>query len=223
LLKSGQVGTITDMQAQFLSTIKANVDRMTRLVSDLADVARIESGHLKLEMSPISVDAVIEETLRGLQGQIEEKKQLLTVDAAENLPPIFADHTRMVQVLTNLVSNAHKYTPDGGQIWVGARVESVTNEETSQTQQIVHHWVRDTGIGMAPEDLEKLFTKFFRTQRGKDMAQGTGLGLNITKSLVERHNGVIWVESEVGAGTTFHYTVPVATEELQAQTQQAAD
>lgn len=223
LLKSGQVGTITDMQAQFLSTIKANVDRMTRLVSDLADVARIESGHLKLEMSPISVDAVIEETLRGLQGQIEEKTQQLIVEAAESLPPIFADHTRMVQVLTNLVSNAHKYTPDGGQIWVGARLEAITNAETNQTQQVVHHWVRDTGIGMAPEDLEKLFTKFFRTQRGKDMAQGTGLGLNITRSLVERHNGVIWVESDVGAGTTFHYTVPVATEEMQAQQQQAAD
>ncbi|MBN1313074.1 MAG: GAF domain-containing protein [Anaerolineae bacterium] len=223
LLKGGQVGPVTDMQAQFLATIRANVDRMTRLVSDLADVARIESGHLKLEMSPISVNAVVEETLRGLQGQIEEKQQELSVDMDEELPPIFADHTRMVQVLTNLVSNAHKYTPDGGKIWVGAQVEAITNEETGQAQRMIHHWVRDTGIGMAPEDLEKLFTKFFRTQQGKDMAQGTGLGLNITKSLVDRHGGTIWVESEVGAGTTFHYTIPVATEEAQSQQQEAAD
>ncbi|MBN1430530.1 MAG: GAF domain-containing protein [Anaerolineae bacterium] len=223
LLKGGQVGPVTDMQAQFLATIRANVDRMTRLVSDLADVARIESGHLKLEMSPISVKDVVEETLRGLQGQIEEKKQDLSVALDEELPPIFADHTRMVQVLTNLVSNAHKYTPDSGKIWVGAQLETVAHAETGQEQRVIHHWVRDTGIGMTSEDMEKLFTKFFRTQQGKDMAQGTGLGLNITKSLVERHNGTIWVESEAGAGTTFHYTVPVATEEAQSQQQEAAE
>ncbi len=222
LLKSGATGPVTDMQAQFLSTIRSNVDRMTRLVTDLADVARIETGNLRLEMGPISVKSVIEETVRGLTGQIQEKNQQLALDVPEDLPPIYADHTRMVQVMTNLLSNAHKYTPDGGQIWIGARAETVIDEKTGQPLLMVHHWVRDTGIGMSPEDLEKLFTKFFRTQRGKDMAQGTGLGLNITKSLVERHGGTIWVESEVGKGSSFHYTIPVPAEQPE-QTQQAAD
>ncbi len=210
LLKGGQVGPVTDMQAQFLGTIRTNVDRMTRLVSDLADVARIETGHLRLEMSPISVNGVFDETLRGLEGQINEKNQKLIVDLPDDLPPILADHTRVVQVLTNLVSNAHKYTPDGGTIEVGAKVETVFDKDTGTPREVVHQWVRDTGIGMSEEDLQQLFQKFFRTQRGKDMAQGTGLGLNITRSLVERHNGAIWVESEVGQGSTFHYTIPVA-------------
>jgi len=131
----------------------------------------------------------------------------------------------MVQVMLNLVSNAYKYTPEEGKIGIGAKVEEVTDEKSGKKIPVVHHWVKDTGIGMSPEDLEKLFTKFFRTQRGKDMAQGTGLGLNITKNLVERHNGQIWVESEVGSGTTFHYQIPVATEDMQqaAEAQPASE
>jgi len=210
LLKGGQVGEVTDMQVQFLGTIRSNVDWMTRLVSDLSDMARIETGHMRLEKSAISVKGVVDDTIRGMQSQIEEKKQTLNVQVPEDLPPIYADQTRMVQVLTNLVSNAYKYTPEGGAIWVGAALE--TEElETNGSRQIVHHWVKDTGIGMDEEELGNLFQKFYRTQRGKGMAQGTGLGLNITKNLVESHGGRIWVESTVGEGTSFHYTIPCAT------------
>ena len=219
LLKGGQVGEMNDVQGQFLGTIRSNVDRMTRLVSDLADVARIEAGQLRLERSPISVRGVVDETLRGLQAQIKDKNQELIVEVPSGLPSILADHTRMVQVLTNLVSNAHKYTPDGGKIWVGASMEDITGEDESVTP-MVHHWVRDTGIGMTSDELQQLFTKFFRTQRGKDMAQGTGLGLNITKNLIERHDGTIWVESDVGQGTTFHYAIPLAPEEAAVPTDQ---
>ncbi len=224
LLKSGQVGEISDTQGQFLGTIRSNVDRMTRLVSDLADSARIETGHLHIEMGPTSVPAVVEETLRAIQGQIEEKEQELVVELEDDLPFIYADHTRMVQVLTNLVSNAHKYTPDKGRITVAAKVETITDEESGESRDMVHHWVSDTGIGLTEEELEKLFTKFFRSERGKDMAQGTGLGLTITKSLVDWHHGTIWVESKVGEGTTFHYTIPVFDEEqFAAEHDQVAD
>lgn len=219
LLKSGGTGPVNDMQAQFLSTIRSNVDRMTRLVSDLSDVARIETGHMRLERSPIPVQGIIEETLRGLQAQISDKKQELHLDIDENLPRIMADHTRMVQVLVNLVSNAHKYTPENGQIWVGAKLENRRDEHNGAIRSMVHLFVRDTGIGMAPDELEQLFTKFFRTARAKDMAQGTGLGLIITRNLILGHEGDMWVESEVGAGTTFHFTVPAAPE----TTEQAAD
>src|SRR5690606_16236097 len=111
LLRGGQVGPVSEMQEQFLGTIRANVDRMTRLVSDLSDIARIESGRLRLEMEPTAVGGVVDETLRGLEAQIEEKQQQVELMVEEDLPPIHADYTRMVQVLTNLVSNAHKYTP----------------------------------------------------------------------------------------------------------------
>ena len=87
-----------------------------------------------------------------------------------------------------------------------------TDEETEETLAVLHHWVSDTGIGMDEDDLNQLFTKFFRTARSKDMASGTGLGLNITKSLIEQHGGEIWVESEVGKGSTFHFTIPTAVE-----------
>jgi signal transduction histidine kinase len=204
LLKAGHVGEITEQQEQFLGTIRSNVDRMTRLVSDLADVMRMETGHLRVEMSPIEVYDVVEETVKALSGQIEEKHQEIVVDVGDDLPQIFADHTRMVQVLTNLVSNAHKYTPDGGEIWVGVKLEDAPDRE----QPVLHHWVRDTGIGMSEEELAQIFRKFYRSDRAKEMAQGTGLGLLITKNLVEQHQGEIWVESRVGAGTTFHYTIP---------------
>ncbi len=213
LLKSGAAGPLNEMQDQFLGTVRSNVDRMTRLVSDLADAARLETGQLRLDMAPVSVPLVVEETLNALQAQIEEKRQQLVVAVPGDLPEVWADHTRMVQVLTNLVSNAHKYTPEEGTLWVGARVEQAMDEAAGQPRAVVHHWVRDTGIGLSPDDLERLFVKFFRAERGKQMAQGTGLGLNITRSLVEQHGGSIWVESEVGAGSTFHFTIPVCTGE----------
>lgn len=221
LLKSGQTGEINDMQTQFLSTIRTNVDRMTRLVSDLSDSARIETQRMRLDMAPITVGEVIEETLRAFQGQIEEKEQELSLQIEDDLPMIYADHTRMVQVMTNLVSNAYKYTPEKGKLTIGARKETVTDEESDTSKDIIHHWVTDTGIGMSEDEMEQLFTKFYRTQRGKDMAQGTGLGLNITKSLIEMHGGTIWVESQVGKGTTFHYSIPVYTEEQEAEARRA--
>jgi signal transduction histidine kinase len=208
LLVSGQMGEITDTQRQFLNTIRTNVERMARLVSDLADVSRIEAGHLRLEMDAISFRAVVEETLRSTQAQIEEKGQILHVEVPSGLPNIHADHTRMVQVLTNLVSNAHKYTPEGGHITICAQLA-----DGERQGGMLHVSVQDTGIGMSAEELEQAFTKFFRTNVAREMAPGTGLGLNITKNLVQLHGGEIWAKSQPGEGTTFHFTVPVASED----------
>ncbi|MGB4676547.1 MAG: GAF domain-containing protein, partial [Aggregatilineales bacterium] len=210
LLRGGQVGPVTDMQVQFLTTIRNNVDRMTRLVSDLSDMARIETGHMRFDMENISVEDIVQDTLSALQGQIEEKGQQLTLAVEPGLPPIYADYTRMVQVLTNLVSNAHKYTPEGGAIEVGAQLVEWEDEETGQARPVIHHWVRDTGIGMSEEELGQLFSKFFRSQAAKEMAPGTGLGLHITRGLIAEHGGQIWVESTPGEGSVFHYIIPVA-------------
>ncbi len=216
LLKGGNAGDISDLQAQFLGTIRNNVDRMARLVSDLADTARIETGDLRIDYSSVNVKNVYNEVVRGLDSQIEEKQQTLEIDIVDELPTIYADPTRMVQVATNLISNAHKYTPEGGIIKITARAEVEVDPKTGDKRRVIHHSVADTGIGMSEQELDQLFTKFFRTSRAKDMAQGTGLGLNITKSLIQAHGGAIWVESEVGKGTTFHYTIPVYSETAEA-------
>jgi len=210
LLAAGAVGPISEMQANFLNTIRSNVERMATLVSDLNDQSKIEAGRLRLEYKAVAIADVVDEVLRSTRRQIEEKKQTITVEIPAQLPAVWADRTRLGQVLTNLVSNAHKYTPEGGQIIVGA--EAADNQWDPQgAARVVHVWVRDTGIGISVEDQPKIFQKFFRSEDQKAReAPGTGLGLNITRSLVEMQGGRIWFESEFRKGTTFHFTVPVA-------------
>lgn len=210
LLAAGAVGPINEMQANFLNTIRSNVERMATLVSDLNDQSKIEAGRLRLEYKAVSIADVVDEVLRSTRRQIEEKKQTILVEIPAQLPPVWADRTRLGQVLTNLVSNAHKYTPEGGQITVGA--EAADNQwDPGGATKVVHVWVRDTGIGISIEDQPKIFQKFFRSEDQKAReAPGTGLGLNITRSLVEMQGGRIWFESEFRKGTTFHFTIPVA-------------
>jgi len=210
LLASGAVGGITDMQKNFLSTIKSNVERMSTLVNDLNDNSKIEAGRLRLEFKASSVEDLVDDVIRTFTRQLEDKKQTLNLLIPPDLPPMWADRIRVSQVLTNLVSNAFKYTPESGTIQVG--VESAQNQwDPDGAPQVIHLWVKDSGIGMSPEDQQKIFQKFFRSDDPKAReAPGTGLGLNITKSLVDMQGGTIWFESEYRHGTTFHFTVPVA-------------
>lgn len=123
---------------------------------------------------------------------------------------VWADRTRLTQILTNLVSNAAKYTPAEGQMLVAAEVCS-NQWDPVGAPKVVHVWVKDTGIGINAQDQTKIFQKFFRSEDPKTReAPGTGLGLNITKSLVEMQGGRIWFESEFRKGTTFHFTVPIS-------------
>jgi signal transduction histidine kinase len=210
LLAAGSVGEINEMQTNFLNTIRANVERMSVLVSDLNDNAKIEAGRLRLDYKPVHIAEVVEEVMRSTRRQIEDKKQTVDLRLSADMPPVWADPVRVGQVLTNLVSNAHKYTPEGGTIVIGA--EAAANQwDPEGAKQVVHLWVRDNGIGISIEDQAKIFQKFFRSDDSKAReAPGTGLGLNITKSLVEMQGGRIWFESEFRHGTTFHFTVPVA-------------
>jgi signal transduction histidine kinase len=210
LLAAGSVGTINEMQANFLGTIRANVQRMSALVSDLNDNAKIEAGQLRLEYKPVDVDDVVDEVIRSTKRQIDDKKQVIELHVPQKLPNVWADQTRVGQVLTNLVSNAHKYTPEGGKILLGAEVAS-NQWDPAGAKEVVHLWVKDNGIGISIEDQARIFQKFFRSEDSKAReAPGTGLGLNITKSLVEMQGGRIWFDSEFRHGTTFHFTVPIA-------------
>ncbi len=208
LLTLGTAGDLTDRQKDFLNIIAANVDRMDRLVADLLDVSRIEAGRLRLDMQPVDLREVIDTVLQSVETQITAKKLALQLEVPEKLPPVLGDQGRLIQVITNLVSNAYKYTPEGGQIHIKANGLAATLPSGRLTIS-----VRDTGLGIAPEDQQKIFTKFFRAEdpQVRDVP-GTGLGLSITKSLVEMHGGEIWFESEVGKGTTFAFTLPIAQE-----------
>ncbi|HMZ08039.1 MAG TPA: GAF domain-containing protein, partial [Anaerolineales bacterium] len=212
LLASGAVGQITEMQANFLQTIKSNVERMSTLVSDLNDNSKIEAGRLRLEFKATKANDLVDEVIRTFKRQLDEKKQTLDLNIPADLPSMWADRIRVGQVLTNLVSNAFKYTPESGSVLVGVE-ESPNHWDPDGAPRVIHLYVKDNGIGMTPEDQQKIFQKFFRSDDPKAReAPGTGLGLNITKSLVEMQGGKIWFESEYRKGTTFHFTVPVAQE-----------
>ncbi|MEJ2706263.1 MAG: GAF domain-containing protein [Anaerolineales bacterium] len=209
LMAKGMAGPVSEMQASFLSTIHSNVDRMNTIVTDLNDLTKIQVGRLRLEFQSVSIYDVVDEVSRSINRQIEEKEQHLLVELPEGLPPVWVDPARLNQILTNIVSNAHKYTLQGGEIFVSAEASGADDNPSTGVESI-HVWIRDNGIGIPPEDQDKIFQQYFRTEVSKDIATGTGLGLNITKSLVEMQGGRIWFESEVDQGTTFHFTVPVA-------------
>ncbi len=209
LLAAQAVGPVNEAQSNFLSTIRSNVDRMATLVSDLADVSRIEAGRMQLDFNAVSLQDVVGEVVRSFRSQVEAKEQNLVLELPDGLPNAWGDRNRLIQILTNLFSNAHKYSPNGGSIRL--TVSSVQNQWDSEgASQVLNITVKDEGFGISQEDRGKIFQKFFRSedQKIRDSA-GTGLGLSITKTLVEMQGGKIWFDSEYRHGTTFHFTVPV--------------
>jgi signal transduction histidine kinase len=225
LLVKGMAGPVNDTQRQFLSTVQFNTERLNTLIKDLLDIGRIETGRLKMEIGPVAIKPIIEETIRSLQSQIDERQLSVELEVLHELPRVLADRARLIQILTNLVSNAYKYTPAGGSMIITvARLTEIQprnaprgNWTRIDVQQIKPNpagylacAVKDTGCGIAPEDQARLFTQFFRSQNPVVREQrGTGLGLAITKSLIELQGGAIWVESELEKGSTFSFSLPI--------------
>jgi len=201
LMLSGATGQLNENQTNFLTTIRNNVNRMATLVSDLADISRIESGNMRLEPREVPVWDVIDEIVTLTRTQVTQKNQTVTVDIPEELPKAWCDRNRLAQILTNFISNANKYTPEGGAIVVQAL----------RKDNLIQIKIQDNGLGMTPEDQQKLFSKFFRSSDDKVReAPGTGLGLSITRNLIELQGGTVWFESEFRKGTSFYFTVPIA-------------
>ncbi|MFT5193558.1 MAG: signal transduction histidine kinase [Candidatus Promineifilaceae bacterium] len=192
--------SFSEQQVGFIDVIQRSVDRMSRMVSDLSDVSRIESGYLRLEIDRVPAKDVVQAVVTELESQINNKKQFLRVEFQNDDLLIKADQNRLVQILINLVSNAHKYSPEESKIsiWVGQ------NDE-----EMIEFRVRDQGIGIRPEDTEKIFTKYFRaSDSAARSVAGTGLGLNISRQLVLMQGGKIWFESDYGDGSMFAFTLP---------------
>jgi signal transduction histidine kinase len=201
LLRGHSKQPLTEEQKQYLRVVRSNADRMQILLSDLQDISRIETGQFSLDLQPTDLTEVLKNALEVTRGQIEARSQKLSVKIPQDLPPVQADPARLTQILINLISNAYKYTPEGGHIRVQA----------NRKDGYVHCVVADTGIGISAEDQERLFTKFFRSENPDVRErQGTGLGLCIVKNLIELQGGELSVESELGKGTTFSFTVPEA-------------
>ncbi|MCI0578563.1 MAG: response regulator [Chloroflexi bacterium] len=199
LVLQGSAGQVNQQQASFLQIAKNNTDRLHELVRDLLDLSRIESGKIELEVQLVSMADLITTAASVVQKQFEERGLTLSLNVPPDLPRVFGDPNRITQILINLFSNAYKYTPSGGAV-VRARVIKKTLEVD----------ITDTGLGISPEDQQKLFTRFFRADDPAVRQQaGTGLGLNITRSLIEMHGGEIWLKSKLGEGTTVGFTLPL--------------
>jgi signal transduction histidine kinase len=164
-----------------------------------------------MELVPASFTNVISDTLQIVRGPCESKNINLCLDLPADLPLVLGDKERLVQVATNLISNACKYSPPDTEVDVIVRAVLTAVEPDQPEQPMVVCSVKDRGYGISEADLKQLFTKFFRSNDPNiRKATGTGLGLSITKGIVELHNGRIWVESEQGKGTTFHFAIPQA-------------
>jgi signal transduction histidine kinase len=212
LILSGVTGELTEKQRQFLQTITANIKRMGTLIQDLTDISRIETNHLRISPAPMSFAQVVSETLQITQTLSQEKQIVVHVDLPVDLPAVMGDQERLVQVMTNLVSNACKYSPPDSDVFLTVVTDLQVKQNSdngSRPQPVVVCSVRDSGYGISEEDQAKLFTKFFRAgDPNIRQSSGTGLGLSITKGIVELHGGSIWFESKLGEGTTFHFTIP---------------
>jgi signal transduction histidine kinase len=191
-------GSVTERQQQFINTIKNSVQKMKVLVSDLNDISRIESGHMRIEISDVSVVEAIQSATESTQMEIEQRQHKLIVDVEPDLPLVHADKDRLTQVLLNMISNAYKYTPNGGTINIMARC---TGNEVAIS-------LIDSGVGMTPQQLAKLGTKFWRADNGLQQP-GTGLGFAITRNLIELMHGKLDIQSQPGKGSTFTLTLPV--------------
>jgi signal transduction histidine kinase len=207
MLTMGIGGELTDTQQQFVGVINANVDRLGKLVNDLLEISRLEAGRITLELAPVALGEVVDETLTSMRSEIEARHHTLILEVADDLPLVMGDRERLVQILTNLVSNAYRYTPDGGIIQIIA--SGPQHAEAPPEHLIVS--VSDTGIGMSAQEVACLEEKFFRADDDLVRSQqGTGLGVPISRNLVKLHGGEFMVDSEAGRGSTFRFTVPIA-------------
>ena len=203
LLTSGEVGELSEDQKEFLQIVQTNADRLMALINDLLDISRLEQGRVELREGAVDVAPLIQSSLLAMQLQMQSKQQRLITNLEQPLPLVRGDIVRISQILNNLLSNAHKYTPPGGTITISAAPEG----------EMLRVSVADTGVGLTEEEQSHLFTRFYRAKNSATQdVGGTGLGLSITRMLVEMHGGTITVQSQPGKGSTFSFTLPTAVD-----------
>ena len=203
LILDGEAGEVNEIQQEFLSIVKENSDRLVELINDMLDISRIESGRIVLKVQPLDIAERVCGAVNTFKAVLDQQGRSIHVDVPDELPKAAGDPDRVGQVLINFISNAIKYSPEGGDVYVSADFED----------DRVKVGIRDEGIGIAPEDQARLFTKFYRVDSSLTREiGGTGLGLSICKSIIELLGGEVGVDSEQGKGSTFWFTLPLASE-----------
>ncbi len=193
-----KTGPVTEIQRDFLETVKQQTNHLQRMIDDLLEFSRLESGRVALRLSPVDIPVVLEAVVDKLTPLADAAEVKLLNLAPDNMSTISADPWRLEQVVTNLVDNAIKFTPPQGTVTLRAR----------ESDDAVYVSVSDTGIGIPPGQLERVFDRFYQVDGGVNrLYKGTGLGLTICRHIVEHHGGRIWVESEYGHGATFHFSI----------------
>lgn len=203
LFSDEDTSNLRESQRQYLAGLSRGAQRLRQLTNNLLDITRVDANRIELQLEPMDALSLIEQAVADMQPLFDIKKQRIFLKSEARVPRILADGTRALQILGNLLSNAHKYTPPGGSITVQAsRVKG---------QPFALLRVIDTGIGIPADEQYKIFTRFFRgSNAGAADGSGAGLGLALTHSLVSLHGGKIWFESRPGQGATFLVTFPIA-------------
>ena len=225
IMGSGKCGELTPAYEKFLSMAKRNAQRLSGIINDLLDLSKIEAGKMDYHFKDMDINSVIEDVKNALSVLVKDKGLTLITKESEELPKINADSQRLEQVLTNLVSNAVKFTPEGKSIVVKSELVNAKDLKCEDCfapildkleGEYILVSVKDEGIGIAKENLLHVFDKFAQIENSLSRkVGGSGLGLPIAKQLIEAHKGAIWCNSEEGQGTTFYFAIPVVTE-LQA-------
>jgi two-component system phosphate regulon sensor histidine kinase PhoR len=191
---------------QFVQVIKRHTDRLTKIVEDLLMLSKIESKEFRLKREVISLQDLIDDVIDFVKGAAEKKNISISRNEILSSLVLEADRNYLEQVLTNLLDNAIKYTPEGGRITISA-IEKESKE--------IQFSIEDNGIGIPREDIPRIFERFYRVDKGRSQELGgTGLGLSIVKHLVQAHGGRVWVESQLGKGSTFYFTLPKRSEAI---------
>ena len=205
LILDGDAGPVDEIQREFLEIVKENTDRLVQLINDMLDISRIESGRIHLKIQPLDIAESIAGAVGTFRAVAGQEGHVISVDVPGELPQVAGDRDRVGQVLLNFISNAIKYSPGGGSVTVSAHA--------ADGQVVVS--VADEGIGIAEEDIPKLFTQFFRVDSSMTREiGGTGLGLSICKSIIELLGGSVSVETVLGKGSAFSFSLPVAGPDL---------
>jgi len=205
-------GDITGEQEDSLTKVSNNARDLLKLINDILDMSRIESGRVELDLKAVNLQDVIRKTVSSIESLISKRELIINTNFDERLPLVYADPDKVRQVVTNLLENAIKFTPKG-QITISAGPSGI-GLERNQTPKFTEVCISDTGIGIREEDIDKLFDKFRQLDLSSTRSYGgVGLGLSICKGLLEIQNGDIWVKSKYGEGSKFYFTLPAATEE----------
>ncbi|MDK3161643.1 HAMP domain-containing sensor histidine kinase [Kamptonema cortianum] len=193
-----------DKRMDIIATMQGETDRLIRMTSDYLDLARLESGRVRLEVNPFELTRLIHETIDIIASQAESRGIVIHVEAEDFV--INGDRGKIKQVLLNLLTNAVKYNRENGAIYVRTARSSRHDSPYAEIS------VADTGYGISKEHQKQMFQKFFRASNTSAITAGTGLGLAIAKHIVEGHNGLIWMDSELDRGSTFVFTLPIASQ-----------